>query len=287
MLDGVVAGALAEHVDVEQRVGAEAVGAVHRHAGALAGGVQARDDGVVVRQHLGLHVGRDPAHRVVRGRHDRHRLDDGVDAEVGARELGDVRQLRLQHLGPEVRAVEQHVVLQRPGTAALGHLLHHAAGHDVAGRQVLDRRRVPLHEPLTGGVAQDRALAAGALGQQDAELRESGRVELEELHVLQRQALAPHDADAVAREGVGVRGGLVDLAEAAGGEDDRLRLEDVQLARRQLVRHDAGGALHEAPVVVADLRHRQVERVVLVVELDARLDAVLVQRLQDHVARAA
>ena len=141
--------------------------------------------------------------------------------------------------------------------------------------------RVALHEALARGVAQDRALAAGALGEQDAEAGQAGRVELEELHVLERQALAPDDADAVAREGVGVRGGLVDLAEAAGGEDDRLRLEDVQLAGRELVGDDARRLLD--PV---DLGHHEVERVVLVVEVDAELDAVLEQRLQDHVAGA-
>ena len=101
-------------------------------------------------------------------------------------------------------------------------LLDHAAGDDVARREVLDGGGVALHEALARGVAQDAALAARALGEQDAEAGQAGRVELEELHVLQRQALAPDDADAVAGEGVRVRGGLVDLAEAAGGEDDAL-----------------------------------------------------------------
>ena len=89
-------------------------------------------------------------------------------------------------------------------------------------------------------VAQDRALAARAFGEQDAEAGEAGRVELEELHVLERQALAPDDADAVAGEGVRVRGRLVDLAEAAGREDDGLGLEDVQVAGGELVGDDAG-----------------------------------------------
>ncbi len=131
------------------------------------------------------------------------------------------------------------------------------------------------------GVAQDRALASRALGEQDAEAGQSGRVELEELHVLERQALAPDDADAVAGEGVRVRGGLVDLAEAAGGEDDRLRLEDVQLAGRELVGDDARRHLF-----ALDRRHDEVEHVVLVEEVDAELHAVLEQRLQDHVAGA-
>src|SRR5690606_17466336 len=46
-LDDVVAGGAAKHDQVEQRVGAQAVGAVHRHAGALAHGIQTVDDVVV------------------------------------------------------------------------------------------------------------------------------------------------------------------------------------------------------------------------------------------------
>jgi hypothetical protein len=43
VLDDVVAGRAAEHHQVEQRVGAQAVGAVHRHARAFADGVEAVD----------------------------------------------------------------------------------------------------------------------------------------------------------------------------------------------------------------------------------------------------
>jgi hypothetical protein len=106
-------------------------------------------------------------------------------------------------------------------------------------------------------------------------------VELEELHVFEWQAIAPDDADAVTREGVRVRGGLEDLAEATSGEHERLALEHVQVAGLQLVRDDGGGTLH-----TIDLDERDVERVVLVEEADVVLDAVLVERLQDHVAGA-
>ncbi len=103
-------------------------------------------------------------------------------------------------------------------------------------------------------------------------------MELEELHVLERQALAPDDADAVAGERVGVRCRLEHLPEAARREDDRLRVEDVQLAGRELVGDDAGRD--------AVGREREVERIELVVELDAELHAVLEQRLEDHVPGA-
>jgi len=44
-------------------------------------------------------------------------------------------------------------------------------------------------------------------------------MELEELHILQRNAFAPDDANTVTRQGVGVGGGLVDFPKTAGGED--------------------------------------------------------------------
>src|SRR5699024_8410440 len=115
------------------------------------------------------------------------------------------------------------------------------AGDDVARREILDGGGVALHEPFAVRVAQDAALAPDRLGDQDAQPGEPGRVELEELHVLQRQALAEDDAEPVAGQGVRVRGGLEDLASAAGGEHDRLGLENVQLAGRQLVGDDPGG----------------------------------------------
>ena len=102
-------------------------------------------------------------------------------------------------------------------------------------------------------------------------------MELEELHVLERQAVAPDDRGAVTGQGVRVGGDFVHLAEAAAGEDDRFGLEQVQLARCQFVRNNAGD-----PTFV----HHHVEYVELVVELDLVLYALLEERLQDHVAGA-
>ncbi len=114
-------------------------------------------------------------------------------------------------------------------------------------------------------------------------------MELEELHVLERQAATVGQRHAVAGERVRVGRRLEDLARATGGEDDRLRLEDVDLAGREVVGDDAGrgdrlvvGDLARGEVMVGD----EVEDVELVEELDVLLDALLVERLEDHVPGA-
>ena len=250
-------------------------------AGDLAGRVQARDDRGVVRQDLTLDVRRDAAHRVVRGGLDRDRVRVRLDAQVRAGELRDVGQLGVQLLRREVREVEVDVVGLGTAAAALTDLRVDGAGDDVTGREVLHDRRVLLHEALAVLVAEDAALTAGALRQQDAHAPDAGRVELEELHVLQRQAATVDRRLAVTGQRVRVRRHLEELAGAAGRVDHGLRLEDVDLAGRQLVRDDAGRVLD-----AVDLGDQLVEDVELVEELHALLHAVLVQRLEDHVAGA-
>ena len=82
---------LAEDDQVEQGVGAQAVGAVDRDAGHLPGRIQAGHDGVLlVDHHLAEFVGGDAAHGVVGGGLDRHHLGDRVHPQVDPAEVHDV-----------------------------------------------------------------------------------------------------------------------------------------------------------------------------------------------------
>src|SRR5699024_10245711 len=96
------AGAATEDVDVQQRVGAQADAAVHGDAGGLPGGVQARDHVGRVAQHLAADVGGDAPHAVVRGGEHRDRVRVRLHTQVGAGELGDVGQLRIDVRGLQV-----------------------------------------------------------------------------------------------------------------------------------------------------------------------------------------
>jgi hypothetical protein len=102
-------------------------------------------------------------------------------------------------------------------------------------------------------------------------------MELEELHVLKRQAAPVQHRRPVAGQRVGVGGDLEHLAETAGAEDQRLGPEHVQLAGCQLVGDHPGGAPGG---------QQHVQHVELVEEGRALLDVLLVERLQDHVAGA-
>ena len=196
---------------------------------------------VLSRSTLPVHRRRDTAHHVVARRVHRNEVGDRVHAQIGPGEFGDVGQLRLEHVFAEVAHVDVDVVLVRARAAAFEHLAHHRAGDDVARRQVDDRRRVALHEPLALAVEQPTALAAHRLGDQNAQPGQARRMELVKLHVLQRKSLAEDDADAVAGEGVRIRRGLVHPARPAGGDHDRLGVKDVDVAGGELVGDDAGG----------------------------------------------
>ena len=78
-LDCIVAGTFAEDVDVEKRVGAEAVCAVHRNAGTFASCIKARHNGVVVAQNFSLDVGWNATHCIVRGWEHWHWLGVWLD----------------------------------------------------------------------------------------------------------------------------------------------------------------------------------------------------------------
>ena len=223
-----------ENHQIEQRIGAESIGAVHRDAGRLAGRHQAGDDTVRIavfqRHHFAAIVGRDAAHIVMHCRDHRDRLLGGVDAGEDLGGFGDAGQALMQHFGAEMVELEMDMVLKRPDAAALADFQRHRATAHVARRQVLGGRRIALHEALAFRVHQIAAFAARPFGDQHAGAVDAGRVKLDELHILQRQPGAQHHRVAVAGAGMGRSAGEIAAAIAAGGQDHHLGAEQVQRA---------------------------------------------------------
>ena len=239
---------------------------MHRDARDLARRVQARELGEPVV------VGLDPAHVVVRARPHGDRVVDRVDAGVDHRELARAGEPLDDPLRAQVAQVEHHRAVDAAPRLDLRRL---RAGDDVARGQLHRVRGVPLHEALALGVDQVRTLAAAALGDQDPGRVERRRVELHELHVLQRQAEPQRHRHPVAGAGVRVRRRAVEAAGAARGEDHRLPAEELQAAVQEVPADDALAA-----AVVLD----QAPREPLVVDLDVALHELLVEHLDQDVA---
>ena len=273
-----------EHEEVREAVAAEAVGAVHA-AGNLTGGVQAGDS-----RRRGVRVDLHPAHDVVAGGPDLHRL--GGDVDVG--QLLELVVHRGQAPGDLLcgetgRDVEEDAAVW---CAAAGLDLAVDGPGDLVTRQQLGRplvvlgvgvpavrlllgvgvlraedvRHVVEHEPLALGVAQDSPVAAHRLRHEDALDRRrpdhARRVELDELHVDQGGAGAQGERMAVAGVLPGVAGDLEGLADPAGGEDDRRRLEQHEPPRLAPVPEGTG----DGAVLLEDLGDGQLGE-----DLQARL----------------
>ena len=270
----------------------------------LAGGVEPGHGGG---GGVGIHA--HAAHHVVSGRPDLHRLLR--DVHVGElQELVVHRgQLPLHALGRQVADVQVGAAVRR--AARLLHLGVDRAGHVVSRGQLgrapcLGRpprhgvlhplarlgvvlgvlvaariRKVLPHEALALAVPEDPALAAHALGhQQPHDARRphhAGRVELHELHVDQLRPGVVAEGVAVAGPLPAVAGDLVRLADAAGRQHHRLRLEEDEAAAFPIVAQGTAD-----PIAVLE----QADDRTLHVDLDTLVDAVVLQGA-DHLQPGA
>ena len=217
----------------------------------------------------------DAAHVVVHGRQHRDRRLVDIDACEDARGLGDAGQPLLDDIGAEVLKMQVDVVRVLADAATLTDLEGHRARHHIARGEVLGVRRVALHETLAARVGEVAALAPRTLGDEAAGTVDAGRVELDELHVLQRQAGTQGHAAAVAGAGVRRGAGEIRAAVAARREDHEVGAKAMQRALGEVERH------HSAALVTF---HDEVDGEVFDEELGFVLQGLLVERVQHRVA---
>mmetsp|Transcript_131730 Transcript_131730/g.294772 ORF Transcript_131730/g.294772 Transcript_131730/m.294772 type:complete len:486 (-) Transcript_131730:56-1513(-) len=268
-----------EDHEVQQRIGAKAVGAVHGGAARLASRIKAWNDGVLsIAHHLRLPVCGDAAHVVVHSGQHWCRLFCHINTGEDLRSLGNAREALCERLWRQVVQVEVDVVLVRAHAAALADLQCHRAAHHVARCEVLGSGCITRHEWLPLAVPQDAALAPATLGE-EAACRENARgVELHELEVLHGQSSTACHGTAIPGASVGRSAGLVGPAEAAGGDDGGVGPEAVDGA----VLHAECGAA-DALAIGA---HDKVQGEVLHEEEAVELQSHAVEGVQDGMASA-
>src|ERR1700686_315389 len=121
--------------------------------------------------------------------------------------------------------VEVNVILLLADAAALTNLDRLGPADHVTRGKVFFVRSIFGHEPLALAVRQIAAFTASTFGNQTTRAIDAGRMELDELHVLQWRAGAQRDAIGVTGAGVSRGAGLVDSAAAAGGNDGHVGAE--------------------------------------------------------------
>ena len=258
-LGGRRAGDLAEHHAIDERVAAEAVGAVESSR-ALADREESFHVGLVLHS-----VDEHAAHGVVGRRCDLHRGAGDVEHREIDEVAVDLRQLAEDLLAAEVRHVEVDRIAL--GAAAFDDLRVVGQRHAVASRQLHPHRVVALHVALALGVAEDAALAAHRLGDELTRrllgIDHAAGVELDQLHVAQPAACVEREPHRVAVVLVAARRAApVDPHVPAGGEDDGIGVHD----------HPAPG-VHVEPVGAEDppVVYEEPGDVEAVVEGDAQL----------------
>ena len=270
-----------EDDQIEQRIRSQPIRPMHGHAGRLADRHQARHQrvGVAVpaRDDFAVKIAGYSPHIIVHGGQHRNWFLVDVDVRKDAGGLGDTGQPLFDDGGPQVFEMQVDVILVLADTASLANLDGHGTADHIPGRQVLRIGRVAFHESVAGRVRQIAALAARALGDEAPGTIDSGRMELNEFHVLKRQPGAQCHASPVSGTGVRRCAREPRSAVAAGGENHLMRAEAVQSAVRHVQRD------HAAAFAVF---HDQVERKVLDEKTRLVLQRLLIQRVQHSVPGA-
>ena len=161
-------------------------------------------------------IGFDSTHHVVSGGTDGRHVRGEIETVAEAGGI-DARKALLQKLG----GFGGHVEINVLGLRAV-HFADDGASNDVARSQLL-RFRVALHKAIEINVAKDAAFTAQSFRKEEAwraSNGESGGMKLHKLHIGEDGAGFVGDGHAVASSDLGIGGFTIDLAEAAGGEEN-------------------------------------------------------------------
>src|SRR5258708_30461730 len=131
----------------------------------------------------GIGIGWNTAHGIVRGRLNRHRLGNRLNAKIVTREIGDIWQLFRDRLRAKMSHIEVDIIFAINAIAVFD-LLYNTTRDDIAWRQVFERRHVTLHKVFALTVENFTPFTTCRLAEQHAHLIDTSGMELVHLHIL-------------------------------------------------------------------------------------------------------
>jgi len=267
----------AEYNQVEEGVGAQAVGSVDARGGDFPAGPEARDDIGTHAGDLALVIRGHPAHVVVDGRQHWAGIHSGVHACKCAHCLQNAGQALVEQLLGQMVQVQMYMVTVLANAAALHDFDCHGSRHNISGCQVLGSGSVPLHEAFAFRIPEDSAFSAAAFSQEAAYPLNSSRVELHELEILVPEISACDGGISVSGAGVSAGAGLLRATLAAGGEHGVFGSEAVE---------GAVGHIHGEHADALAVLHDEVEQEVLHEEVAVLAECAAEQGVQHRVTSA-
>jgi hypothetical protein len=240
--DNTLSGTTTEHNEIEEGVGAEAVGTVDGCAGGFTSGVKTLDfyfatlfiDG----KNLSSPVGGDTSHVVMDGGEYGDGLLGGVDTSENVSSLKDTRETFVESLWGQVVQMQVDVITIGSTTAAFKDFHGHGAGDDITGSKILDIGSIPLHEALTVFVTENTTFTTAALGHEAASSIDTRGVELDKLGVHNGEASTRDHAATITSAGVGGGATLVSTTISTSGNDSSVSAHTVNGAVSHVVSHN-------------------------------------------------
>jgi len=211
----------------------------------------------------------------VNGWHNRNRLFGGVNVGELVADFENRWQALVDHIRTQMVEFEVNVGTVWSATTTFLDFLIHTSRNKVAWCQILQGRRITLHEALAVLVEQDTALATHAFGNQHACTRDTCRMELPKLHVHHGNASTSGHTHSVTGINEGISRCGPDTSGTTCGDHGCFSFENVNLARFHLKRRHA----QDITCVVTD----QIKRHPFNEELRARGHVALIQRVQQSV----
>ena len=166
-----------------------------------------------------IQVGADTAHEIVCSWPDRNEIPGDVHAIFQARGV-DPREARIEVLGLQMAHIEKD---GRIGGRAFADLHRDRARNNIARSKFRERVLID-HESLVLVIEQECAFATQGLGEQEPRrtgLVERRRMELHKLHIAEDRARPPTHCDSVRGCNRWIGGVAVDVAGAAGCQENR------------------------------------------------------------------
>jgi hypothetical protein len=180
-----------------------------------------------------VQIGADPAHEIVCCRPDRNEIPGDVDAILQACGV-DPGEAHIEVLGLQMAHIEKD---SRIGRSAFADLDRDRARNDIA-RSKFGERVLIDHETLALVIEQEGAFATQRLGEQKRRrpnLVERRRMELHKLHIAEDRVGPPTHCDSVRGCDGWIGGVAVDVAGAAGSQENRRCMNNA--LRPELVDH--------------------------------------------------